>query len=58
MDDDRALNSFLAVVTIEGNDDENGVFSFNSPSLEVTVEESDISEWSIKLTVLVQNLSI
>ena len=36
-----ALSCFLAVVTIEGNDDENGVFSFNPPSLEVTVEESD-----------------
>ena len=34
---------FLAVVTIEGNDDENGVFSFNNlTSLEVIVEESDI----------------
>lgn len=51
-----ALSCILAVVTIEGNDDENGVFSFNSPSLEVTVEESNIGEWSIKVTVLLYNL--
>ena len=33
------------MITIEGNDDENGVFSFNnSTSIDIAVEESEIGQ--------------
>ena len=42
MNECKLYSTFSAVITIEGNDDENGVFSFSSTSLEVAVEESEI----------------
>ena len=39
------ISDILAVVTIVGNDDESGIFSFHPMSLQVEVEESEIGLW-------------